>query len=309
MADLTRIYGMIVRSEVPLPGLPTSDPPEVTVAWGEDGPREDPSPAAELLGDVALPGIDYSIHRERGYLMRYRGIADVAIDEALDNVTVHALSEASRELAAVLLAGNVLSVLLMLKGSCVLHASAVASRGAAICLVGAPGRGKSTLAALLCREGASLVTDDILRIRSGPPGFVCAPGAGELRLRSEAEPILEGWDLDGERSADGRLVIRPPRITADVPLEAVVFPRAQEGRTHAELETLHPAEAAVELTRFPRVMGWRDPGVLENSFRWNATIARGVPCYIAHIPKGPPLDRSKVSILLDLLEMNAQLHA
>ena len=42
--------------------------------------------------------------------------------------------------------------------------------GTALAFVGQSGRGKSTLAALICLEAVALVTDDVLTVDPGPPG-------------------------------------------------------------------------------------------------------------------------------------------
>ncbi len=71
----------------------------------------------------------------------------------------------------VLLAGNLLAIVLGLRGAAVLHASAVELNGAAIAFVGPTGAGKSTAAALLCAAGGAIVGDDAARVedREGAP--------------------------------------------------------------------------------------------------------------------------------------------
>ena len=47
------------------------------------------------------------------------------------------------------------------------------------------------LATLLCSAGASLVTDDVLRLKQEAGEFHCHWGTGELRLRPNAAPLTE----------------------------------------------------------------------------------------------------------------------
>ena len=71
-----------------------------------------------------------------------------------------------------------------------LHASAVAVDGIGLAFVGQSGRGKSTVAALMCVDGAELVTDDVLTVDPGPP-VRCQGGASELRLRAAAAHLAD----------------------------------------------------------------------------------------------------------------------
>ncbi len=124
-----------------------------------------------------------------------------------------------------LLAETVTASLLALRGETVLHASAVAIDGAAVAFVGQSGRGKSTIAALLCVAGAELVTDDVLTVDPGPP-VMCAGGASELRLRQAAAKIGQGRPgTSSRRTADDRLALAvkaaPQR---PLPVAAIVIP-------------------------------------------------------------------------------------
>ncbi len=60
--------------------------------------------------------------------------------------------------------GGVKLLLRQLNGKLALHASAVELAGRALVLAGPSGRGKSTLAAALCKHGAKLVADDAVAI-------------------------------------------------------------------------------------------------------------------------------------------------
>ena len=298
-----RIYGVTVDSQISLPGLPDpASAPELRVRWGDPG-HNHPTYPEEVLANFSLSGVEYSVGRSASsYVIRYARTAEFVLDHDLKEISAHPHSERERALTTLLLAGNVFSVLLTLGGSCVLHASAIADDAGAICLVGPPGSGKSTLAALLCRAGFKLVTDDVLRLSPVESGFHCAPGSGALRLRGEAARLLSAWQVATSKSTDGRVVWTPERTSGDSLLRAIVFPRAEVGVPHPTLEQISPASALMELTRFPRVLGWKDSETIEMMFRWNAELARAVPCYIARVPLGPPLDRSRVEPLIALLQ-------
>jgi len=79
---------------------------------------------------------------------------------------------------------GVLPRILHLRGTTCLHASAVEVDGGVVAFCGHSGAGKSTLAAALVSRGYSLVSDDVLPLRSGGPGtdVLAGPGLPELRL-------------------------------------------------------------------------------------------------------------------------------
>jgi hypothetical protein len=152
----------------------------------------------------------------------------------------------------------------------------VSVEGRVIAFVGSSGAGKSTLAAAACRGGARLVADDVLRVEVGDP-VLAHPGASHSRLREGVAALAAGV-TDG-RSADGRVVARFDRVTVPLPLVAVVVPTADG----AGLTRLGGADALIELCRFPRVAGWRDPQHLQTHFDHLARLAQRVPVYRAGV--------------------------
>jgi hypothetical protein len=84
------------------------------------------------------------------------------------------------------IANFAVSLALLVQGEETLHATVLMLGGTGIGLLGASGAGKSTLAAHLLGEGASLVTDDMLRLTwTGAQPFA-EPGLPRLKLFEEA---------------------------------------------------------------------------------------------------------------------------
>jgi hypothetical protein len=81
------------------------------------------------------------------------------------------------------LVGQVLPFVSALRGLEPLHASAVGLRGTALAMVGASGRGKSSLAAELALAGAALFADDVVALEPVGEGVVAYPGTELLSLR------------------------------------------------------------------------------------------------------------------------------
>ena len=182
-------FGLSIHSDVALPGFP-SVPSDTAAA-------PDPDLRIRVAARASLPPTS-------------RSSVDVAPDAALfdhadvGRVTIRGGSEiavapnerASDDSIALFIAGPALAVALHQRGDLVLHASAVAIGGRAIALLGEKGAGKSTLSATLLARGHSLLSDDIVAVRSGPDGPVVAGGSRTLKL----EPaVARALGLDPEK--------------------------------------------------------------------------------------------------------------
>jgi hypothetical protein len=84
--------------------------------------------------------------------------------------------------------GNALAGLIHQRGDLPLHASsALSPEGTGvIALCGPSGTGKSTMSATLMKRGWRFFCDDLTRITAGGGEVMAWPGAGTLRLRSDA---------------------------------------------------------------------------------------------------------------------------
>jgi hypothetical protein len=102
------------------------------------------------------------------------------------------------------LAGVVCGVLLGLRQRTLLHGACVKLGGASFALLGASGHGKSTLTAALLKEGATLVTEDLLVAARRPSGWTVEPGAPTLHLLEDAYAMV-GAGLGGRGQAAPRV--------------------------------------------------------------------------------------------------------
>jgi len=290
-----RLYGLRVRSAVPLPAPicgNASSPSDVEVLWNSS--EWDPAPtgrAAERVLAELRWGDRYGYtltSSETGYRLCFHGSCEFAFDPALHSISVHLSDGVSGDMATVLLAGNVLACLLTLSGELVLHASAVEIDGGALAFVGGSGMGKSTLAALLCAEGARLVCDDVLRLASDGDGLRCFPGTGEIRLRKHASTLVERFPATVRRpTPDGRVALQLVSSRTMPLLRAIVIPRLSRSARELKVERLSQSKALLFLMVYPRIQGWRKDYV-ECQFRAFARIASNVPVFEAEIPWAPP---------------------
>lgn len=91
-----------------------------------------------------------------------------------------------------LLVDHAIPRLLVTRGETVLHATCVAEHDHAIAFLGATGTGKSTMALGFCRDGAALVADDCLVVRTDGNDVVALPSYPSGRLREDSADTLFG---------------------------------------------------------------------------------------------------------------------
>jgi hypothetical protein len=307
MSGPDRVYGLTVRSELPLHlhrPVPVGTPVDLEIVLGATVPPTDAMPPGRVLLDLRGNQQYYAATTvDEGFRLRFFGSCDIVVDRSLARATVHPMSGADPDLVSVLVGGTLLAFVLTMRGEVVLHASAVQVGDAALGFVGASGMGKSTMATLLCADGGRLVTDDILRLDTTTSPPTCALGATELRLRKGADHLAErfGSAPAVRTTGDARQALTAvPGTTEDLPLAALVVPlpdHAPERRT-AEISRLSPKDAMVLLSRFPRLLGWQDDVVLRASFHQLADVVDRVPVHVALLPWGPPFPEDVAASVL-----------
>ena len=233
-----------------------------------------------------------------GYCIRFRECGEFLISADLTEVQVRRDAAAPHaNLLPIVMAGTVSALLLALRGATVLHASAVAINGTALGFVGPSGRGKSTIAALMCVNGAKLVTDDLLTVDAGRP-VMCVGAARELRLRPNAVALVEEHpDAITRQTVDERLALTVESAPLEpLPLAAIVMPgpsrTANGGRCPAAVATgcavevpgvptrlwLAPARCADTRLRHAESPGQRRAGVRGGDPLGTTVRALGRPC-------------------------------
>lgn len=211
-------------------------------------------------------------------------------------------------LVPVLAAGALMAFRLTIAGNLVLHASAVRVRQRGLAFVGASGMGKSTMAALMCASGATMVTDDVARVIVEENGVRLAHGGRESRLRPAAAGVAELFAHSATRvTGDGRTAVTlPGTCVGSTVLDAVVIPRPTRDHDALGLTPLTPAQALILLGQFPRLPGWVDRQVLDRQFQLLGDVVERVPVYVAMLPWGPPYDPATGPRLLDALGWGAR---
>lgn len=301
----TRLYGLVVDSEIPLhQDRSTDEPPDVTIRLGPSRQATDDPPAGRRLLHLETDHALFTASEtENGYLLRFYRTCDFVIDADLSTVTARAVPGADPDTIGVLISGTLLSFLLAIRGEAVLHASAVQVGENALAFVGSSGMGKSTMATLVCAAGAQLITDDVLRLDLGADRPRCHLGGTALRLRKAATDLsaLFGSAPAQRVTGDGRDALTMTSAVQELlPLAAIVIPAPQHDSmlTRPELVRLEQKQALLALLQFPRIVGWEDPAVLDRQLQELGIIVERVPVYVAQLPWGPPFSRSLASDLL-----------
>jgi hypothetical protein len=284
--------GLRVRSEIELPLPPIeSDAWDVDVRWGADIDDSDHPPPGEVIASYGSGEDSWYTATDAGseFRLRFRDCGEFVISADLTNVEVRRAPTERAPWLPILMAGTAGAFLLTLRGHTVLHSSAVAIDGHALAFIGQSGRGKSTLATVMCLDGAQVVTDDVLTVHPGDP-VTCRGGATELRLRDSAAPLAEDQPEGVKRDTeDDRLALTLDAAPLEpLPLSAIVVPAPSRSATTVEFRRLDPSTALFWILAFPRIYGWCRPDILSHDFSTISQLVNSVPVYDVTVPWGPP---------------------
>ena len=214
---LYRISGMIVMSEVLLPGAwpVESGEPDVTMRRGRV--------AAALANPLAATRCWEA--DENHFLLRANGIGRFLISHGREVIFEPEDGVPVSDCAAYL-QGRAIGMLLNQRGGIVMHASAVAVDGMALLFCGISGAGKSTLAAALSMRGYGMISDDVCLITFDSDRCpTVRPDARQLKL---ADTAIEALELNAHRGEPvlgnaEKTYVRPQACWngADLPLGAI----------------------------------------------------------------------------------------
>lgn len=273
-----------------LPGLspaPHDGPPDVRFWLGTVPSHAFPDIAEEpwyaaAPDDADAPGVRVTRAVDgSAFRLRYPDGIEFRIDAAGTAVACTWPPSESLEAAATYLLGALCGLLLRLRGTPSLHASAVTLRDGAVALCGPPHAGKSTTAAALAARGHRVLSDDVVPLREDGGRILAYPAYPHLRLwpdvlsalfsgQRELPALMPEWD---KRWLDVNAAFQDTPL----PLRAVYV---LSGREHAAVPTfapLAPREALLELLA-NAYMGWfPDTAAQAREFALLGRVAREVP--------------------------------
>lgn len=219
------LYGLAIRSEVPLPCPVRLADHDAEVAWEI---RLATDNAIDVSADATLVSqrsCDLPCHDGAVYSRIRRGptgswfwwerAGTFFVPASNDRVEVTPEPDHSLRAIGLMLIGQVAGLMMARRGITSLHASAVVVDGKAVAFIAPPGSGKSTLAAGFVARGASLLTDDVLPLARAGDDIVGLPSL----------PMMKVWHDTAHHTLDLDVV---PEMKGGVAVEkSLVTDRAQ----------------------------------------------------------------------------------
>jgi hypothetical protein len=303
-----RLHGWNVRSPVPLGHQAShTEVPDIRISLDEASALVRPTDALQgaLIAGIRGDRPFYELIEvgERQFVLRFHGLVDLHISLGpMIEVIGRWHAGADRARLQVMLSGTLMAALLMLIGRTVLHASAIRRDGRTVAMVGQSGAGKSTLAAMCCRRGAQLVTDDVLDTWVDGDRAFAHRGGRSLRLREGSKGLADRRGDFDESSADGRLLWAPEATPSDVvPIDAILFPRLQAGDATLRVEAVSRKSALLALLGTPRILGWNDAPTAAVQLDGLASLVMQVPTASLEIPWGTDMSEHALRRVTDAI--------
>jgi hypothetical protein len=313
--------GIRIASDIPLSAPLSFDQngglADVRLELGDARDQAFERPSDDIIAELTVEGYPwYTFCRvDDGYAGRIPGVADFLIDDDLKRVVCHPALDDRSKVIPIIVPGTVTAFLLAMSGRFVLHGSAVDLDGRALAFVGASGQGKTTMAAMFCAAGTTLVTDDVLPLEfgSGPDGatsVLCLRAGNELRLREKSASLADRFD-EGTAvrvTADDRRAVMPLTTPHQrLPLAAVLLPRPDREHPDVSARLLSGGEASFWLGRCQRIEGWRGRDQLRQQFTDVGVVAATVPVFEVSVPWGPPFNPDLPQQVLDACDLTGSL--
>ncbi|MGH9700627.1 MAG: HPr kinase/phosphorylase, partial [Candidatus Acidiferrales bacterium] len=199
------LFGLTINSNIPIPGIGAFDNPvahpDIAIQWGlsPDATREI-TLQPEVLAYTSMYTDDsgepilkiWSLGNGKYLRLAYPDGMQFWIDRGGTKIWAVWPATSSLEDAASYLLGPVLGLVLRLRGTTCLHASAVEIHGRAVIFPGEEGAGKSTTAAALARRGHAVLSDDVVALAERDGIFLVLPAYPYLSLWEDSVKMLYG---------------------------------------------------------------------------------------------------------------------
>lgn len=216
------------------------DPEELQRRWA---PVAGTARRMRELGAEGRTLLSVDFAEPAGYLLEAAGVGRVLVAAGGDELLCD--PDPGKPDWAFILSAQALPLAATLRGFEVLHASGVVLDGGAILFAGDPGAGKSSLAAALVRDGASLLGDDAIALKESEGALLAHPGAASLYLRAAERDRLSAEERESLGAATpfaGRERYAASRSPA-APLAALfLLERAEAGPAVEPLVRVDPFE-------------------------------------------------------------------
>jgi hypothetical protein len=287
-----RIYGVTVDSEFALSSVEpcaNAQPTDISIVSGTQDYFQQNAAGLRQDGEDS---IRYTILADHSVYIRIDHVLEAIVAADGRRVTAGRLEDADDRTYEANLANFALSASLTLQGEECLHATVVEIDGRAVGLLGPGGAGKSTLAAFLLTEGATLVTDDMLRVTFAEGDVMAYPGPYRLKLFEEtALRFLPGAARDGAfNRLSCKIMVEPtpqrvagsPPWRAALPMSALFWlgnDEPSDGEHDVSVRRLAGIEKVKVLTQSTMARRYMAPERLKRQLRFAERMARIMPIY------------------------------
>jgi hypothetical protein len=288
---LYRLYGLKVRSPWRLssPAVEGSEAPDVIIERTTDAAFADIDSAFRADGNDPS-GFRYQRLPGGRHHVRWGTDFEFLVERQGQRVLARSSPNAGPGSFITYLLSQALSFVLLERGVEPLHATVVAVGGRAVGFMGAPGTGKSTLAAEFLRMGAKVVTDDLLVVDRAESGFLAHPGPPRIKLSPEVARRLLGDGTSGvPTTAAGKLIIPlgdgtwsadPVRLDRLYVLQVSYAPTGR-----VSIRGVSERRALLELTRNTFNPVVVTPPRLRRQFQAASTLASTLPVKTVSYPR------------------------
>lgn len=287
-----RAYGLVLDSTLTLAGLPTagSRPPDVIIRAG----AESTFARARRRARRPLPEVRHYRFGDGTTYLRWPDLFEFLVSPDGRRIRYRRGPHIPPETLAAYLVGQVLSFVLIARGTEALHATAVAHEGKVVAFLGECGKGKSTLAAAFLARGHPLVTDDLLVLARRGGTWIVRPGIPRVKLvtdtlavlptgLSPVAPLIPGTAKWIVPLHEGLAVTRPLPLAACYVLVPLVD--QPPGSLRPRVEDLSPRDACLAFLRSVFNLIVRDRGRLARQFAFAARLAVTVPVRRLEYPR------------------------
>ncbi|AKH42785.1 hypothetical protein FHS61_000558 [Altererythrobacter atlanticus] len=241
-----RAFGLLIESDVRLDELTAAEDasgaPDLRIVRTDIG-RAMPAPDAS-------PVFDYE--NDSGTVMIWPAVAGFRF-RGPDLIEIQPAIGAQEEYLAFPLLGPVMAWFLHCRAMMVLHASAVRWRGRSFAFMGDKMAGKSTTAAAFLRDGARILTDDLLAFDMGDLAApLIQPAFAQLKLSDEAAEMVAVPGAEALPLVMAGFPKRQHRLDSleQAPSRCDALFVLQRGGEQPELEWLEPQDGFAALMRF-----------------------------------------------------------
>ncbi len=191
------IYGVVVRSDIPLPIDAVTQAAEGTSLTFRYVRGEPPTLSGNMVAELRCYApchegrVAVRLYRDpKGFWLWQDAVGSFRIHSGGRLAEVYPKRDLPQEILGHVLLGWVSVFALQRAGHPVLHAGAIMTERGTVGFLGHKGQGKTTMLANFMAKGHALLTDDALPLQVSPRGVMAMPGVPIVRLWSSTAEML-----------------------------------------------------------------------------------------------------------------------